>query len=95
MDTAWIQVFVLTMSECVAPAGKTVCQEQDVELQFLTQADCQAATEGLLNAFRQRMEVYCTNVTHDPFHRVIAEEAPAANDIRGYFNCCFDGPRGD
>ena len=42
METAWIQVFLLTMSECVAPAGKTVCQEQDVELQFLTQADCQA-----------------------------------------------------
>ena len=48
MDTAWIQVFVLTMSECVAPAGKTVCQEQDVELQFLTQADCQAALEQLV-----------------------------------------------
>ena len=48
MDTAWIQVFVLTMSECVAPAGKTVCQEQDFELQFLTQADCQAALEQLV-----------------------------------------------
>jgi hypothetical protein len=40
MDTAWIQVFVLTLSECVAPAGKTVCQEQSFELQFLTEADC-------------------------------------------------------
>jgi hypothetical protein len=48
MDTAWIQVFLLTMSECVAPAGKTVCQEQNVELQFLTQADCQAALEQLV-----------------------------------------------
>ena len=49
MDTAWIQVFVLTMSECVAPAGKTVCQEQALELQFMTQADCQAALEQMVS----------------------------------------------
>jgi hypothetical protein len=49
MDTAWIQVFVLTLSECVAPAGKTVCQEQSLELQFLTQADCQAALQQLVS----------------------------------------------
>ena len=48
MDTAWIQVFVLTLSECVAPAGKTVCQEQSLELQFLTEADCQAALQQLV-----------------------------------------------
>ena len=36
MDTAWIQVFVLTLSECVAPAGKAVCQEREFDLQFLT-----------------------------------------------------------
>ena len=34
MDTAWIQVFVLTLSECVAPAGKTICQEQAFELDY-------------------------------------------------------------
>ena len=48
MDTAWIQVFVLSLSECVAPAGKTVCQEQAFELQFLSQADCEAALEQLV-----------------------------------------------
>ena len=48
MDTAWIQVFVLTLSECVAPAGKTICQEQAFELQFLTRADCEVALEQLL-----------------------------------------------
>jgi hypothetical protein len=48
MDTAWIQVFVLTLSECVAPAGKTVCQESDFELQFLTRADCEFALQQLL-----------------------------------------------
>ena len=49
MDTAWIQVFVLTLSECVAPAGKTVCQEQSFELQFLTQADCEFALQQLVS----------------------------------------------
>jgi len=48
MATAWIQVFILTFVECVAPAGKTVCQEQQFELQFLTQADCQYALEQLI-----------------------------------------------
>ncbi len=48
MDTAWIQVFVLTIAECVAPAGKTVCQEREFELVFLTEADCRAAFEQLV-----------------------------------------------
>ena len=49
METAWIQVFVLTLSECVAPAGKTICQEQALELQFLTRSDCEIALEQLLD----------------------------------------------
>jgi hypothetical protein len=49
MDIAWIQVFVLTISECVAPAGKTVCQEREFELQFLNQADCEYALEQLIS----------------------------------------------
>jgi hypothetical protein len=48
MDVAWIQVFVLTLSECVAPAGKTVCQEREFELQFLSQADCEFALQQLV-----------------------------------------------
>ena len=48
MDTTWIQVIVLTLSECVAPAGKTVCQEQQFELQFLTMDDCNVALEQLV-----------------------------------------------
>jgi len=48
MDMGWIQVFVLTLSECVAPAGKTVCQQQEFDLQFLTRADCEYALEQLL-----------------------------------------------
>jgi len=48
MDAAWIQVFVLTLAECVAPAGKSVCQEREFDLQFLTQADCEYALEQLI-----------------------------------------------
>ena len=36
------------MSECVAPAGTTVCQEQQFELQFVNQADCNYALEQLI-----------------------------------------------
>ncbi|MEM7433137.1 MAG: hypothetical protein AAF351_14550 [Pseudomonadota bacterium] len=49
MDIAWIQVFVLTLSECVAPAGKTVCQEQELQMQFLTQAECETALEEIIS----------------------------------------------
>lgn len=49
MDIAWIQVFILTLSECVAPAGKTVCQEQEFELQFLSQSDCEFALQQLVS----------------------------------------------
>lgn len=48
MDTAWIQVFVLTLSECVAPAGKTICQQQALELEFLTRSECEIALEQLI-----------------------------------------------
>jgi hypothetical protein len=49
MDIAWIQVFVLTMAECVAPAGKSICQEQEFQLQFLTKADCEIALDQLVS----------------------------------------------
>jgi len=43
VDTSWIPVFVLILNECAAPAGKTVCQEQDLRLQFVEQAECELA----------------------------------------------------
>lgn len=49
MDVAWIPVFVLTLSECVAPTGKTVCQASQYELQFLTRADCEKALAELIS----------------------------------------------
>jgi hypothetical protein len=50
MDTAWIQVFVLTLSECVAPSGKTVCQEQETQYVFFDRRDCEAALQELVEA---------------------------------------------
>jgi len=50
METVWIQIFILTFSECVAPAGKAVCQEQQFELQFLSKADCEYALQQLITA---------------------------------------------
>lgn len=48
MDTAWIQVFVLSLSECAAPAGKTVCQEQEINYQFFDKAECEEALQQLI-----------------------------------------------
>lgn len=48
MDTGWIQVFVLVITECVAPAGKTVCQEQELRYEFFEKGDCDVVLEQLL-----------------------------------------------
>ena len=49
METAWIQVFVLTLSECLAPAGKTVCQEQELQMQFVNLADCEVVRDQFIS----------------------------------------------
>ena len=49
MDAAWIKVVVLTLAECVAPEGKTVCQEQQVQYYFVDDAECQKVLEQLLD----------------------------------------------
>jgi len=48
MDTAWIQVFVLVFSQCAAPPGKTVCQEQEIHYQFYSQDDCEQVLDQLV-----------------------------------------------
>ena len=55
MDTGWIQVFVLVMTECVAPAGKSVCQEQELRYEFFDKGDCEIVLEQLL-AHKDRAE---------------------------------------
>jgi hypothetical protein len=48
METAWIQVFVLTLTQCIAPAGKMVCQEETVEYHFTNENDCASALVQLV-----------------------------------------------
>ena len=49
MDTGWIQVFVLTLAECVAPAGKSVCQEQQMQYQFVDREECEAVLRQIVD----------------------------------------------
>lgn len=41
---------MLTFAECVAPAGKTVCQPNEFEMTFISRADCEVALEQLVAA---------------------------------------------
>ena len=76
MESTWIQVFILTISECVAPAGKTVCQESQFELEFLTSADCETALEQL---------VVLKNEADDVIVNAEASScAPSARQTTGY-----------
>ena len=49
METAWIQVFVLTLTQCIAPAGKMICQEETIEYQFMNEQDCATALVQLVD----------------------------------------------
>jgi len=49
METGWIQIFVLTLTQCIAPAGKMVCQEESVEFQFADQVDCEVALVQMMD----------------------------------------------
>ena len=60
MDTGWIQVFVLTMSECIAPPGKTVCQQQEFQLEFATAEACEVAREQFV-ALKSEMDNVIVN----------------------------------
>lgn len=48
METAWIQVFVLTLTQCIAPSVKMICQQESVEFQFADQVDCEVALAQML-----------------------------------------------
>jgi len=87
MDPAWIQVFVLTLSECVAPAGKTVCQEHEIEMQFLSEAECEVALQELVslkdqfeNVIVNRQKSGCTATARQSEVFATLEAAKAASD---------------
>lgn len=87
MDTAWIQVFVLTMSECVAPSGKTVCQQQEYQLEFATQEACETARQELITLKSQNRNIIvdqgrtrCASATIEGTVFASLDEAKAAID---------------
>ncbi len=76
MDIALIKVVVLTLAECVAPEGKTVCQEQQVQYYFFDEVECQKVLEQLMDY-------------RDGFENVIVNKEnssclPAAKDLPGF-----------
>lgn len=87
MDPVWIKVFVLTLSECVAPAGKTVCQEQQIQMQFLAEAECEAALVQLIalkdqfdNTIVNRPKSGCTASARQTETYASLDEAKAASN---------------
>ncbi len=49
MESAWIKVFVLTLTQCMAPAGKMVCQMETVQYQFVAEDDCNRALVQMID----------------------------------------------
>jgi len=91
MDAVWIKVFVLTLSECVAPAGKTVCQEQELEMQFLARSECEAALEQMIAIKEQsptsivnRQKSSCVPSAREVKAFASVEEAKQAGDASGW-----------
>lgn len=82
METAWIQVFILTLTQCIAPAGKMVCQEESVEFQFADQVDCEVALAQMLdvsarvdNVIVKRESSHCRAATKEMKIYANAQEA--------------------
>ncbi len=82
METAWIQVFLLTLTQCIAPSGKMVCQEESVEFLFADQVDCEVALVQMLEVAARvdsvivmRESSHCRAATKEMKVYASAEEA--------------------
>ena len=91
METAWIQVFILTLTQCIAPAGKMVCQEESVEFQFADQVDCEVALVQMLdvaarvdNVIVKRESSHCRAATKEM--KVYASAGEAGSQYEGAEN---------
>jgi len=91
METGWIQIFVLTLTQCIAPAGKMVCEEQSVQFQFADQVDCEVALAQMLdvasrvdNVLVKRESSTCRPGTKQV--RVFAESGAAGAQFEGAEN---------
>jgi hypothetical protein len=76
----------------VAPAGKTVCQNQQIEMQFLSRAECEVALEQLVslkdqfrNVIVNRQQSSCTASAREQDVFASLEDAKsAASDDAGW-----------
>ena len=86
METAWIKVFVLSLSQCIAPAGKIICQEETVEYQFANEEDCASALVQMMdmaahvdNVLIDRQKSDCRPAVKES--NVFASDADAASSL--------------
>ena len=92
MNIAWIKVVVLTLAECVAPEGKTVCQEQETQYYFVDEAECQKVLEqlvdyrdGFKNVIVNKADSSCTATTRSSeVFATRADADPTFVDAEGY-----------
>ena len=91
METAWIQVFVLTLTQCIAPAGKMVCEEEIVQFQFADQVHCEVALVQMLdvsarvdNVIIKRESSHCRAAAKEI--KVFASAAEASVQFEGAEN---------
>ncbi len=86
MESAWIKVFVLTLTQCMAPTGKMVCQMETVQYQFVAEDDCNRAlvqmidvAAGAENVIVSRENSHCRPAA------VEGEVFSSADDANAYF----------
>lgn len=92
METAWIQVFILSLTQCLAPPGKMVCQEETVEYRFASEADCDRALVQMLdyaeradNVLVNREKSMCRAAAQESTIYASGEEAsPGAGTDEGF-----------
>lgn len=88
METAWIQVFIMTLTQCVAPPDKMVCQEETVEYRFASEADCDRALVQMLdyaeradNVLVNRQKSMCRAAAQESRVYASGEEANPASGV--------------
>jgi len=91
MESAWIKVFVLTLTQCMAPAGKMVCQMETVQFQFVAEDDCNRALVQMIDIAAGAENVI---VSRDNSHcRPAAIEADVFSSVEDA-NAYFAGTEG-
>ena len=91
MESAWIKVFVLTLTQCMAPAGKMVCQMETVQYQFAAEDDCNRALAQMIEVAAGAENVI---VSRDNSHcRAAAIEIEVFSNV-GEANAFFAGTEG-